>query len=437
MRSRARLASLFPWWTASAALRAAERLLRRGGGGDMFIDYRHVAVGFGVGVGVGLSLGALAPQQQQRPPRQSRPRRQQAPPPPQPQHPQTLSAHPAAKYGVPQTQTLRELDGFLAAFDSERRNPAWVIEHVTREKMNGEAERGNSMFYEDEALDERLRSRLVDFRNSGYDRGHLAPAANHKGQQGAMDGTFCLSNISPQVGDGFNRDYWARFEKFVKDAAKKADDLYVVTGPLYLPSPDGATTTKWRANHAYIGTPPSLVAVPTHFYKVVLADNESGKHGPHRAAVAAFVMPNAAIDAQTPLEAFTVPLDALERAAGTSFFPRFVDASRREALDRTALALQERGRGRQALGAGEQQQAAAMLLQLPPSGKEASSGSPPPPLPKTTGDRRGAVHLCEHVACKLPREKWWLDGKKAHEAGGALAASSGRAASAPPPSASS
>jgi endonuclease G len=429
MRSRARLTSHFPW---TAVFRAAERLGRGlGVGGDartMFIDYRHVAVGFGVGVGVGMSLGALLPQQKQ--PRQQKARRQ----PPQPQQQlQTPSVHPAARYGMPQTQTLRELDGFVAAFDGATRNPAWVLEHVTREKMNGEAERANSMFYEDEALDERLRNRLVDFRNSGYDRGHLAPAANHKGRQGAMDGTFCLSNISPQVGDGFNRDYWARFEKFVKDVAKRADDLYVVTGPLYLPSPPPpppppGADAKWRANHAYIGTPPSLVAVPTHFYKVVLADNESGKHGPHRAAVAAFVMPNAAIDAQTPLEAFTVPLDALERAAGTSFFPGFVDQTRREALDKTALALQERGRGRQAL-AGEQ--AAALLLPpSPPSSKEVNSAPPPPlPPPRTTGGR-GAVHLCEHVACKLPKEKWWLEGGKKER--GQLAAS-GRAASAPPP----
>lgn len=199
------------------------------------------------------------------------------------------------------------------------------------------------MFYEDEGLDERLRSKLGDFRGSGYDRGHLAPAANHKGHQGAMNETFSLSNVSPQVGDGFNRDYWARFEKFVKDVAKRADGLYVVTGPLFLPALD-ATGTQWRAAHPHIGTPPALVAVPTHFYKVLLADNASGKHGAHKAAVGAFVMPNAPIDPKTPLTAFVVPLDALEQVAGTTFFPKFVDGARRAALDRTALAHQDQGR---------------------------------------------------------------------------------------------
>jgi endonuclease G len=53
-----------------------------------------------------------------------------------------------------------------------------------------------------------------------------------------------------QVGGGFNRDYWARFEKFVKDVVKKSDDVYVVTGPVFAPqvTPQGV-----RSGHAYIG----------------------------------------------------------------------------------------------------------------------------------------------------------------------------------------
>lgn len=64
------------------------------------------------------------------------------------------------------------------------------------------------------------------------------------------------------------------------------------------------------------GKPPQLVSVPTHFYKVVLAENKSGKHGSHSAAVGAFVLPNAPIDPAVPLSAYTVPLEALESVAG-------------------------------------------------------------------------------------------------------------------------
>jgi hypothetical protein len=58
--------------------------------------------------------------------------------------------------------------------------------------------------------------------------------------------------MSPQVGAGFNRDYWARFEKLVKDVVKHADGVYVVTGPLFLPQPDGETN-KWTMKYPMIG----------------------------------------------------------------------------------------------------------------------------------------------------------------------------------------
>ena len=55
-----------------------------------------------------------------------------------------------------------------------------------------------------------------------------------------------------QVGQGFNRDYWERFERFVRDLTKKgADDVYVVTGPLWMPKPDG--DGKWLMQHPCIG----------------------------------------------------------------------------------------------------------------------------------------------------------------------------------------
>jgi len=65
--------------------------------------------------------------------------------------------------------------------------------------------RSDSEFFEDEELDQDFRASLADFRGSGYDRGHLAPAADHRRSQREMDETFVLSNVSPQVGDGFNR----------------------------------------------------------------------------------------------------------------------------------------------------------------------------------------------------------------------------------------
>ena len=66
------------------------------------------------------------------------------------------------------------------------------------------------------------------------------------------------------------------------------------------------------------GTPPRLVAVPTHFFKVVLAERGAapGNEGEQDAVVGAFVLPNAPVQPDTPLTAFSVPVESLEEAAG-------------------------------------------------------------------------------------------------------------------------
>ena len=79
-----------------------------------------------------------------------------------------------------------------------------------------------------------LRSTNEDYKGSGYDRGHLAAAGNHKYQQKHCEQTFLLSNMAPQVGKGFNRDSWNRLERHVRKMTKTHPNVYVCTGPLYL-----------------------------------------------------------------------------------------------------------------------------------------------------------------------------------------------------------
>jgi len=128
-----------------------------------------------------------------------------------------------------------------------------------------------------------------------------------------MDETFLLTNMCPQVGEGFNRDYWAHFEDFCRRLTSKYPSVRIVTGPLYLPKRE--TDGKWRVSYEVIGNPPNI-AVPTHFYKVIFA--EDGTAG-GQVAIGAFVLPNAAIPNEKPLTDFEVPVEAVERASGLEF----------------------------------------------------------------------------------------------------------------------
>jgi endonuclease G len=170
-----------------------------------------------------------------------------------------------------------------------------------------------------------FRAKMNDYRGSGYDRGHQVPAADCKFSQQAMDDTFFLTNMCPQVGQGFNRDYWSHFEDFCRRLTHKYPSVRIVTGPLYLPKqhPDG----KWRVSYEVIGDPPNI-AVPTHFYKVILAE---GKDANAPVAVGAFILPNAVINNKTPLTEFQVPVDIVERASGLEFL-KLLPANRKKEL---------------------------------------------------------------------------------------------------------
>lgn len=231
------------------------------------------------------------------------------------------------QYGFPgPVNDLRPAASLTSSYDRRTRNPAWVAEHITPESLaNGKADRKHSVFVEDITIPEMFRAKLKDYFRSGYDRGHQVPAADAKWSQEAMDDTFALSNMCPQVGDGFNRDYWAHFEDFCRRLTHTYPSVRIVTGPLYLPKREA--DGKWRVSYEVIGNPPN-VAVPTHFYKVIFA--EDGTIG-GKVALGAFVLPNAVIPNTKPLTDFEVPLEAVERASGLQFATK-LDASRRRRL---------------------------------------------------------------------------------------------------------
>ena len=155
-------------------------------------------------------------------------------------------------------------------------------------------------------IDNAVKSGAAHWRNykqSGYDRGHLCPAGDRRFSKAAHDETFLTSNISPQEHQ-FNAGVWNRLEQKVRYWAKKYDGVFVVTGGILK---DGLKT---------IGE--ERVAVPNQFYKIVL-DNTNGKP-----KVLAFLMNHN--DSDMPLYKFVVSVDEVEKLTGIDFFPELDDA---------------------------------------------------------------------------------------------------------------
>lgn len=154
-------------------------------------------------------------------------------------------------------------------------------------------------------IDKAVKTGAADWRNyknSGYDRGHLCPAGDRNYSQFAHDETFLTSNISPQKHD-FNSGIWNTLEQKTRYWASKYDGVFVVTG--------GVLKGKMKT----IGN--EKVAVPNQFYKVLI-DINSGK-----VRMIAFLMPHE--NSKVPLYKFVVSVDAIEKLTGIDFFPQLED----------------------------------------------------------------------------------------------------------------
>ncbi|XP_030387005.1 endonuclease G, mitochondrial [Scaptodrosophila lebanonensis] len=217
------------------------------------------------------------------------------------------------KYGFPGLDHVRSHSDYVLSYDRRNRVPHWVFEHITADSVakNDAVDRSKCDFRADESIHPYFRAQNTDYRRSGYDRGHMAAAGNHRLHQKHCDDTFLLSNMAPQVGQGFNRDSWNRLESYVRKLTRTYANVYVCTGPLYLPhkEDDGKMYVKYEV----IG--PNTVAVPTHFYKVIVSEAADQK-----LHMEAYIMPNKVISDDTPLQVFQVPPETVERAAGLLFF---------------------------------------------------------------------------------------------------------------------
>lgn len=211
--------------------------------------------------------------------------------------------------------------GYVLAHSASRKVPLWVSEGIPRDHLDGPAERRDN-FKSDPELPEGERAELADYRGSGLDRGHQAPAEDFTLDQDLMDESFFLSNMAPQVGIGFNRHVWADLEAWSRDVARARGTAWVITGPLFLDE-DGRTIGEGR------------VAVPSHFYKVVVTRDEGGA-----LQAIAFVLENRAHAAEErqDLARFIRAIDWVEEMGGLDVMPE-LQAGDEERLERRAAKM--------------------------------------------------------------------------------------------------
>lgn len=229
-----------------------------------------------------------------------------------PDVPSELEGNIHTRFGYPGGDgTLLVKDHYVISHRNDLKVPEWVAYHLSRENLQGIARRTND-FRPDPELPAGERSELSDYRNSGFDRGHMAPAAAFKRSRVAMSATFPLSNMTPQT-PNLNRRIWRELEQDVRSLARAHGRIWVFTGILFL---DANGNPAIPSNH--IGN--NRVAVPTHFYKAILCEHPSGTR-----EMFSFIMPNQRSRIPGDPRDYIGTIDRIEELTGLDFFAALPD----------------------------------------------------------------------------------------------------------------
>ena len=191
--------------------------------------------------------------------------------------------------------------GYVASYNKTTLLPNWVAWHLTAERTEGSAKRSGVDFAEDTEVPE-PRATDWDYYNSGYDRGHMCPAADNKWSKKAMEESFLFTNMCPQNGN-LNRGDWNAMEVACRKWAKKYGDLYIVCGPIL-----------YKGKHKTIGK--NKVVVPEAFFKVVLRTGDNPQ-------AIGFIYKNTS--GNRPKDSYVNTVDEVERITGIDFFPSLPD----------------------------------------------------------------------------------------------------------------
>lgn len=190
---------------------------------------------------------------------------------------------------------------FTLSYNRRRLLPNWVAWKLTPTRFKGKEQRAEN-FQPDFTIQHGPIAYDSDYRQSGYSRGHMCPAADCKHSRAAMNECFLLSNICPQNKE-FNAGDWAELESICRHWANVYDSIFVVCGPVVEKNVQYQTIGKNR------------VTVPQRFFKVVMRWN-----GRNRADAIGFIYDNHARHHE--MSYYAVSVDEVEQLTGIDFYPQ-------------------------------------------------------------------------------------------------------------------
>lgn len=206
--------------------------------------------------------------------------------------------HP--EFTVSRPQQLITHAGYSVSFNPKWHLPNWVAYELTKDETSGSLKRSDK-FVADPEVKESCATN-DDYAHSGYDRGHMAPAADMKWNSTAMKECFYFSNMCPQK-HSLNAGKWKSLEEKGRDWAEQDSAIIIICGPIV---EKGYTTIGEQS-----------VVVPQKFFKVILSPYLRNPKA------IGFIMRNDKED--QPLKKYAYSIDEIEKLVGMDFFSALPD----------------------------------------------------------------------------------------------------------------
>ena len=204
------------------------------------------------------------------------------------------------RYGMPAADQILFNRHYVIGYSYYFRQAKWALEIVDPDMTD--IERADN-FRSDYRVPSMFRADLADYKNSGFDRGHLVASANQREVAIQNSETFLLSNMSPQHPD-LNRKIWKNLEEAVRELNAKSNiyETYVICGPIF----DFNKTVKTIGSKDDNGV---TLPIPHAYFKSVLTENNKGA-----LHMWSFIIPNQATS--KTIEDFRVPTTQVEQYSG-------------------------------------------------------------------------------------------------------------------------
>lgn len=192
-------------------------------------------------------------------------------------------------------EQIVEYEGFRVSFNKENKTPNWVAWELLGTEVDGPVSRSDK-FWQDTKVEGCPGT--SDYTRSGYDRGHLCPAADQKWSEKAMADCFVMTNMAPQD-HSLNAGAWNTLENKERNWAKRDSAIVIIAGPIYE-----------KSDTKRIGE--AGVRVPSAFYKVIIAPYLDEPRG------IGFVYPN--MSSPGNMQNYSMSIDEVEKITGIDFF---------------------------------------------------------------------------------------------------------------------